>query len=455
MYASYLIEILNDKEMGNEQLVKAKEAAIQRINFDFNNLHEDASDMSTYAADGSPCVYISGEQDRLGVITQCNLSACRVFGYTKREEVVNHEVEILMPKIYGKYHKKFLEQAIQKPPDLLSNKERQVFGKHYSGHIFPIWLSIKNLPSFLSGRQFVATFKLEKSGINKNVAHLILDKNKEVIDASSTCLSMLDIDLAKFQKMKAKLDISLLLPSLFGANYYQFINKTGCQIEFQYPSMAEMDKKEEDADKQPDEDVKPAGYNVSLVEEEEDGLLSGEEDAASPGRLGKKAYLKNFMDGQVIEEAEEDKEEEDGEDEEEDKEEKGGISQFNYKIVASNKTANFQCNMIEIHFETQNLENPNPGYYIRLETLQDKQTGVAKIQKTLKQGAFQFSYDHITKRFNRELRDKENKEILIDKNYLALKKLKEGYVAQQKQNPAFVVPPKIGALSYMTYLNKY
>ena len=70
MYASYLIEILNDKELGNEQLQKAKEAAVSRVvNFDFNNMHEDSSDMSTFAPDGSPCVYISGEQDRLGVIT--------------------------------------------------------------------------------------------------------------------------------------------------------------------------------------------------------------------------------------------------------------------------------------------------------------------------------------------------------------------------------------------------
>jgi hypothetical protein len=63
-----------------------------------------------------------------------------------------------------------------------------VFGKHHSGYIFPLWLSVKNLPSFLSGKQFVATFKIEKSGINKNTAYLILDKNKEVIDISSSCI---------------------------------------------------------------------------------------------------------------------------------------------------------------------------------------------------------------------------------------------------------------------------
>lgn len=65
--------------------------------------------MSSYAADGTPCVYISGESDRLGVITQVNMSACRVFGYSKKEDLVSHEVEILMPKIYGRYHKQFIE----------------------------------------------------------------------------------------------------------------------------------------------------------------------------------------------------------------------------------------------------------------------------------------------------------------------------------------------------------
>jgi len=35
LYASYLIEVLNDKETGNEQMIKAKEAANMRTNFDF------------------------------------------------------------------------------------------------------------------------------------------------------------------------------------------------------------------------------------------------------------------------------------------------------------------------------------------------------------------------------------------------------------------------------------
>jgi hypothetical protein len=97
----------------------------------------------------------------------------------------------------------------------------------------------------------------------------------------------------------------------------------------------------------------------------------------------------------------------------------------------------FLCNMVEIHFDTANLENPNPGFYIRLESIQDKQVGIAKVTKAIKQGTFQFSYDQINKRFSRELRDKENKDILLDRNYLSLKTLKESYRLRQVEDPTF------------------
>ncbi len=63
LYATYLIEVLNDKETGNEQMVKAKEAANLRVNFEFNGggAGNQDSDVNSYAQDGTPCIYISGE----------------------------------------------------------------------------------------------------------------------------------------------------------------------------------------------------------------------------------------------------------------------------------------------------------------------------------------------------------------------------------------------------------
>lgn len=44
-----MVEILNDKETGNEHMLKAKEAANLRVNFEFNNANDDYTDLSNYA----------------------------------------------------------------------------------------------------------------------------------------------------------------------------------------------------------------------------------------------------------------------------------------------------------------------------------------------------------------------------------------------------------------------
>ena len=111
--------------------------------------------------------------------------------------------------------------------------------------------------------------------------------------------------------------------------------------------------------------------------------------------------------------------------------------------------------MVDIHFDTPNIENPNPGFYIRLESQQDKQVGVAKVSKALKQNTFQFSYDILNKRFCRELRDKENKDVTLDKSFLSLKTLKESYKLRHTEDPSFVIPQWIINLTYIDYLGKY
>lgn len=66
LYASFLIEILNDKENGNEQLIKAKELSISRLGNQLENMGEGGEDFNgvgggALANDGTPCIFISGE----------------------------------------------------------------------------------------------------------------------------------------------------------------------------------------------------------------------------------------------------------------------------------------------------------------------------------------------------------------------------------------------------------
>jgi len=140
MYAKFLIEILNDKEAGKELISRAKDATNIKQNFyDGNNGNEDFADIIQMSSNGTPCIYVSGDNDKIGMVVQANMSACRIFGYTL-SEIKNHNVEKLMPEMYAKNHSKVLDEALAKGPENIPNKERIVFARHKSGYVFPVWL---------------------------------------------------------------------------------------------------------------------------------------------------------------------------------------------------------------------------------------------------------------------------------------------------------------------------
>jgi PAS domain S-box-containing protein len=62
---------------------------------------DDMSDILQLSSDGTPCVMVSGEPEKLGTISQCNSGASRIFGY-QAYEMKNQKVEKLMPELYGK-----------------------------------------------------------------------------------------------------------------------------------------------------------------------------------------------------------------------------------------------------------------------------------------------------------------------------------------------------------------
>lgn len=136
--------------------------------------------------DGSPLIYLSGENDRLAQISNINLSACRIFGYLRKEELLGKNIKILMPPLYAYHHDEFIRSAVIKNAEAISNRERSVYGRHTSGYIFPVSLQIKFFQSFLHGKQFAATLKQEKKGINTSVAYLIINEEGIIIEASSS-----------------------------------------------------------------------------------------------------------------------------------------------------------------------------------------------------------------------------------------------------------------------------
>ena len=85
-------EILNDKEYGEELLRKARllmSNKDKQINLISWNNSEDCDD-------ATPMIIMATEGEKMGVISQVNLTAASMFGYSKTE-LINRKVNVLMP----------------------------------------------------------------------------------------------------------------------------------------------------------------------------------------------------------------------------------------------------------------------------------------------------------------------------------------------------------------------
>ena len=89
LYAQFIIEILNDKEGGNEYLSYSKDYSnLKTIKLEGNN-----------PVDGSACIIASGLPNKIGIITTMNSGAERIIGYTKLE-IENRHINIIIPEIF-------------------------------------------------------------------------------------------------------------------------------------------------------------------------------------------------------------------------------------------------------------------------------------------------------------------------------------------------------------------
>lgn len=168
LYGKFLTEIINDRETGEEYLDRARNLININSKKKSTAIHltgnEDISDNST------PTVFVSGDLEKLGIVTGVNLSCSSMFGYNK-SELINRNIKILMPPLYAKSHDQYIEHYIQTNEMRFINKERFVFGKHKSFYIFPVFANIKAINNNYQSLQFVATFRTEK--YFKNSAYMI------------------------------------------------------------------------------------------------------------------------------------------------------------------------------------------------------------------------------------------------------------------------------------------
>ena len=87
-------------------------------------------------------IYIDLIEDR-GKIKKITKNLTEVFGYS-REDMISFNINLFMPRIYGRFHRRFLSNFIEKGQiKLLKEKERVVFGKNKKKFIFPVNVRLK------------------------------------------------------------------------------------------------------------------------------------------------------------------------------------------------------------------------------------------------------------------------------------------------------------------------
>ena len=81
LYGKFQLEILNDKEQGEEKLTQSRNLITMKT--DKKKMPYGGSDECSN--DSTPTIILSTDQDKIGTITQINLTAASLYGYSKTE----------------------------------------------------------------------------------------------------------------------------------------------------------------------------------------------------------------------------------------------------------------------------------------------------------------------------------------------------------------------------------
>ncbi|CAD8108800.1 unnamed protein product [Paramecium sonneborni] len=239
LYSVFLIEILNDKEYGvslNDTLRKMIQG--------YNNSKIDDIDNHDFSNDPTPTIVLSSDNEKFGLIQQINSSGAALFHYTK-SELMNQNIQILMPDMIGKSHDRFVEDFINNSDYKYVSKDRQVICKNKSGYLFQMNLNIKPINSVKNGISFLGTFTQDK--FNKQNAFILVNPKNQIEGISTGCLSLLKLDL---RYIKAKRNFFDLFPQITDKD--QFLNKQGNTVSYKIPKeilkIIESVRKKEDKD---------------------------------------------------------------------------------------------------------------------------------------------------------------------------------------------------------------
>ena len=101
LYGKYMIEIINDKDIGQEYLDKAR--SIANVHYNKKSKFGDFSSIEDISHNSNAMLVVSGEPEKLGTVISVNLACSTIFSYEK-SEMINRDIKLFMPNIIGKFN---------------------------------------------------------------------------------------------------------------------------------------------------------------------------------------------------------------------------------------------------------------------------------------------------------------------------------------------------------------
>lgn len=201
LYAGFLIEVLNDKEKGNELLSLWRETADKKqtyIGYLEIKLNEN---LVNSIKDGNALILCSAEPDSFGNIIKFSNSTCKIFGYTQ-SELYGKTLEYLLLECYSGKINYYIDSQLQKNQSE-TNLGEIFFGRSKYHHAFPFYLNIleykggnKESNSFIA----VINFENHLEELKKNVriAYFIVDSRLKILNFSSLAFEFVTKFFGKF-----------------------------------------------------------------------------------------------------------------------------------------------------------------------------------------------------------------------------------------------------------------
>ena len=197
LYGQFLIDILNEQQLGSNIVDKAKE-------YQNNKLHLKLfkNDINNISTDGSPVIIANIMENETLIITQATSSITRVFGYQKID-IIGKNVNVLLPKIFKKIHEDVIKKYVNKNMNskTIIQKHIHSLGLHKSGFIFPIKFILVLLPNLNTECSFAIIIKSFKK-LKNYISHLIVNPNFDILYISSENMKLFNFNEKVFWNIK-------------------------------------------------------------------------------------------------------------------------------------------------------------------------------------------------------------------------------------------------------------